>query len=401
VGKLFNPSSLIRFFLRPFLWSGVTSCSFCAIISENFHKGWVGRVLSHQQIEKLRQKLDDINLQLLRIINERASVVKEIGEIKKRYGVQKFDPIREKDMLERIVEHNEGPFDDNTVRHLFKQIFKASLSLLEDDHKKALLVSRKRQSKDTVVMVGDFPVGGERNVMVAGPCSVESEEQVRQVAQTMSKLGIRLIRGGAYKPRTSPYDFQGLGEEGLKILRRVADEFGLKVVSEIVHPSDIEMATQYVDVIQIGARNMQNFELLKAAGSVRKPVLLKRGLAATLEEFLFAAEYIVSRGNTQVILCERGIRTYEKWTRNTLDISAVPILKQESHLPVLVDISHSTGRRDILLPIAKAALAAGADGIMVEAHPEPSVALSDAGQQINLAQLEELLMQLRQTYDLV
>jgi 3-deoxy-7-phosphoheptulonate synthase/chorismate mutase len=213
--------------------------------------------------------------------------------------------------------------------------------------------------------------------------------------------GIRLIRGGAYKPRTSPYDFQGLGEEGLKILRRVADEFGLKVVSEIVHPSDIEMATQYVDVIQIGARNMQNFELLKAAGSVRKPVLLKRGLAATLEEFLFAAEYIVSRGNTQVILCERGIRTYEKWTRNTLDISAVPILKQESHLPVLVDISHSTGRRDILLPIAKAALAAGADGIMVEAHPEPSVALSDAGQQINLAQLEELLMQLRQTYDLV
>ncbi|MBN2910749.1 bifunctional 3-deoxy-7-phosphoheptulonate synthase/chorismate mutase [Polycladomyces sp. WAk] len=357
--------------------------------------------MSHQQFEKLRKKLDEINLQLLRIINERASVVKEIGEIKKRYSVQKFDPIRERDMLERIVQHNEGPFDDNTVRHLFKQIFKASLSLLEDDHKKALLVSRKRQPKDTVVMVGDVPVGGERNVMVAGPCSVESEEQVRQVAQTMSKLGIRLIRGGAYKPRTSPYDFQGLGEEGLKILRRVADEFGLKVVSEIVHPADIEMATQYVDVIQIGARNMQNFELLKAAGSVRKPVLLKRGLAATLEEFMFAAEYIVSRGNTQVILCERGIRTYEKWTRNTLDISAVPILKQESHLPVLVDISHSTGRRDILLPIAKAALAAGADGIMVETHPEPSVALSDAGQQINLEQLEALLTQLRQTHDLV
>jgi 3-deoxy-7-phosphoheptulonate synthase / chorismate mutase len=360
----------------------------------------VGRELSHQ-LEELREKLDEINLQLLRIINERASVVKEIGEIKKRYSVQKFDPIRERDMLERIVQHNEGPFDDNTVRYLFKQIFKASLSLLEDDHKKVLLVSRKRQPKDTVVMVGDVPVGGEQNVLVAGPCSVESEEQVRQVAQTMSKLGFRLIRGGAYKPRTSPYDFQGLGEEGLKILRRVADEFGLKVVSEIVHPADIEMATQYVDVIQIGARNMQNFELLKVAGSVRTPVLLKRGLSATLEEFLFAAEYIVSRGNTQVILCERGIRTFEKWTRNTLDISAVPILKQESHLPVLVDISHSTGRRDILLPIAKAALAAGANGIMVETHPEPSVALSDAQQQINLEQLEALLTQLRQTHDLV
>jgi 3-deoxy-7-phosphoheptulonate synthase/chorismate mutase len=360
----------------------------------------VGRELSHQ-LEELREKLDEINLQLLHMINERASVVKEIGEIKKQYSVQKFDPIRERDMLERIVQHNEGPFDDNTVRYLFKQIFKASLSLLEDDHKKVLLVSRKRQPKDTVVMVGDVPVGGEQNVLVAGPCSVESEEQVRQVAQTMCKLGFRLIRGGAYKPRTSPYDFQGLGEEGLKILRRVADEFGLKVVSEIVHPADIEKATQYVDVIQIGARNMQNFELLKVVGSVRTPVLLKRGLSATLEEFLFAAEYIVSRGNTQVILCERGIRTFEKWTRNTLDISAVPILKQESHLPVLVDISHSTGRRDILLPIAKAALAAGADGIMVEAHPEPSVALSDAQQQINLKQLEALLTQLRQTHDLV
>lgn len=204
-----------------------------------------------------------------------------------------------------------------------------------------------------------------------------------------------MLRGGAFKPRTSPYDFQGLGEEGLKILREVADELDLKVVSEIVTPSDIEKATEYVDVIQIGARNMQNFELLKAAGNVRTPVLLKRGMSATIEEFLFAAEYIVSRGNTQVMLCERGIRTYEKWTRNTLDISAVPILKNESHLPVFVDVTHATGRRDILLPCAKAALAAGADGVMIEVHPNPAVALSDARQQVDIPTFEEFVAELR------
>jgi len=207
---------------------------------------------------------------------------------------------------------------------------------------------------------------------------------------------VKLLRGGAFKPRTSPYDFQGLGVEGLRILRRVADEFGLAVVSEIVTPGDLEQALEYVDVIQIGARNMQNFALLKEAGKVRKPVLLKRGLAATMEEFMYAAEYILSQGNDQVMLIERGIRTYEKATRNTLDISAVPILKQETHLPVLVDISHSTGRRDIVLPIAKAALAAGADGIMVEVHPNPAVALSDANQQLNLEQFSDLMKGLRE-----
>jgi 3-deoxy-7-phosphoheptulonate synthase / chorismate mutase len=231
--------------------------------------------------------------------------------------------------------------------------------------------------------------------VVAGPCSVESEEQVFEVARALKEQGIELMRGGAFKPRTSPYDFQGLGEEGLKILRKAADQFGLKIVSEIVNPSDIEMAEQYVDVIQIGARNMQNFELLKAAGAVRTPVLLKRGLSATIEEFLFAAEYILSGGNDQVILCERGIRTYEKATRNTLDISAVPILKNESHLPVLVDITHSTGRRDILLPCARAALAAGADGIMLEVHPNPAVALSDAKQQIDIPTFDTFIKDLR------
>jgi 3-deoxy-7-phosphoheptulonate synthase/chorismate mutase len=328
-------------------------------------------------------------------LNERAAIAKEIGEVKKKQGINKFDPEREKAMLEVLVQHNQGPFSDETVRYLFKQIFKASLDLQQDDQKKVLLVSRKKKNADTVIDVKGTKIGAGKPLVVAGPCAVESEEQVFAVARALKEQGVELMRGGAFKPRTSPYDFQGLGEEGLKILRRAADEFGLKIVSEIVNPTDMEMAERYVDIIQIGARNMQNFELLKAAGSVRTPVLLKRGLSATLEEFLFAAEYIMSRGNEQVMLCERGIRTYEKWTRNTLDISAVPILKNESHLPVFVDITHSTGRRDILLPCAKAALAAGADGIMLEVHPNPAVALSDAKQQIDIPAFERFMKELK------
>ncbi|SFI97363.1 bifunctional 3-deoxy-7-phosphoheptulonate synthase/chorismate mutase [Thermoflavimicrobium dichotomicum] len=351
--------------------------------------------MSEHLLDELRQRLDDINLQLLELLNKRAALVKELGEVKKKSGVKKFDPVREKEMLDRLVQQNQGPFDDQTIRYLFKQIFKASLQLQVDDHKKALLVSRKRQSENTVIQLGEVAIGAGSSSIIAGPCSVESYEQVYEVAKALKEQGVKLLRGGAFKPRTSPYDFQGLGEEGLKILREVADEFGLKVISEIVNPSDIEMAVRYVDVIQIGARNMQNFELLKAAGSVNTPVLLKRGLSATMEEFMFAAEYILSRGNTQVMLCERGIRTYEKWTRNTLDISAVPILKNESHLPVFVDVTHATGRRDILLPCAKAALAAGADGVMLEVHPNPAVALSDARQQIDIPSFVQFMEELR------
>ncbi|KHE70318.1 bifunctional 3-deoxy-7-phosphoheptulonate synthase/chorismate mutase, partial [Halobacillus sp. BBL2006] len=197
-----------------------------------------------------------------------------------------------------------------------------------------------------------------------------------------------------FKPRTSPYDFQGLGIEGLKMLKQAADENDLAVVSEIVNPADLEEALDYLDVIQIGARNMQNFELLKAAGSVNKPVLLKRGMSATISEFINAAEYIISRGNENIILCERGIRTYEKATRNTLDISSVPILKQETHLPVMVDVTHSTGRRDLLLPAAKAALAIGADGVMAEVHPDPAVALSDSAQQMDIPTFQNFMKEL-------
>ncbi|MBN6188223.1 bifunctional 3-deoxy-7-phosphoheptulonate synthase/chorismate mutase [Aneurinibacillus sp. BA2021] len=351
--------------------------------------------MSNEKLEQLRNDLDSVNLQILELINRRAELVQEIGKVKLKQGINRFDPERERAMLNLIIENNQGPFEDGTIQHLFKQIFKASLELQKDNHSKALLVSRKKKQENTVVTLGAAHVGGGEPVLVAGPCSVESYEQVRKVGAALKANGVTLLRGGAFKPRTSPYDFQGLGEEGLKILRSVADEFGLKVVSEIVTPGDIEMATAYVDVIQIGARNMQNFELLKAAGRVKTPVLLKRGLAATIEEFIHAAEYIVSGGNDQVMLCERGIRTYEKATRNTLDISAVPILKQETHLPVFVDVTHSTGRRDILLPTAKAALAVGADGVMIEVHPDPDVALSDAKQQITIPQFDEFVTKLR------
>ena len=346
------------------------------------------------RIERLRKRLDEINLEILELLSERGQIAQEIGKEKKKAGVNRFDPVRERKMLDILAEKNKGPFDTKTIQHIFKEIFKASLELQEDDNRSTLLVSRKKQKEDTVLNIKGVEIGGGEPVLIAGPCSVESYEQVKAVAVNHKRQGLKLLRGGAFKPRTSPYDFQGLGIEGLKILRQIAAEFDLVVISEIVSPEDIEIATEYIDVIQIGARNMQNFELLKAAGSVNHPVLLKRGMSATIQEFMFAAEYIVSRGNKQVMLCERGIRTFEKATRNTLDISAIPLLKQETHLPVLADVTHATGRLDLLLPTAKAALAAGADGVMVEVHPDPAVALSDANQQMNLGQFNDFLSEL-------
>ncbi|WP_096269719.1 bifunctional 3-deoxy-7-phosphoheptulonate synthase/chorismate mutase [Paucisalibacillus globulus] len=348
----------------------------------------------NNDLDELRTKLDDVNLQILELVNLRAAIVKQIGQIKNKQGIKRFDPVREREMLDQLIQHNNGPFDNSTIEHIFKEMFKAGLELIEDDHRKELLVSRKRQPENTVIDVKGEKIGDGKTHFVMGPCAVESYEQVREVAKAVKQNGIKLFRGGAFKPRTSPYDFQGLGIEGLQILRRVADEFDLAVISEIVNPAHIEIALDYVDVIQIGARNMQNFELLKAAGEVDKPVLLKRGLSATISEFINAAEYIISRGNGKIILCERGIRTYETATRNTLDISAVPILKQETHLPVMVDVTHSTGRRDLLIPMAKAALAIGADGIMAEVHPDPAVALSDSAQQMDIPMFEDFLKEI-------
>ncbi len=351
--------------------------------------------LSNEELDQLRQELDTLNLDILDLINKRAEIAHQIGQVKKKQGMNRFDPVRERAMLDTITDHNEGPFEHSTVEKLFKEIFKASLELQEDDHRKALLVSRKKKPEDTVVTVRGEEIGIGDPSFIMGPCAVESYEQVAKVAEAVKAQGLKLLRGGAFKPRSSPYDFQGLGLEGLKILKQVADEYDLGVVSEIVNPADIETAVEYIDVIQIGARNMQNFELLKAAGSVDKPVLLKRGLSATISEFVNAAEYIISRGNENIILCERGIRTYEKATRNTLDISAVPILKQETHLPVMVDVTHSTGRRDLLLPTAKAAIAVGADGVMAEVHPDPAVALSDAAQQMDIETFNQFMKELK------
>lgn len=351
--------------------------------------------MSGNKMDQHREELDTLNLELLELINKRAALVQEIGKIKVKQGMKKFDPIREREMLNSIVRKNDGPFEDSTIEHIFKEIFKASLELQEDDHRKALLVSRKRKPEDTVISVKGTAIGNGSPQYVMGPCSVESYEQVEHVAKAMKQKGLKLLRGGAFKPRTSPYDFQGLGFEGLQILKDIADKYDLAVISEIVNPAHIEEAEQYLDVIQIGARNMQNFELLKAAGKATKPILLKRGMSATIEEFMKAAEYIISQGNEQIILCERGIRTYEKATRNTLDISAVPILKQETHLPIIVDVTHSTGRRDLLLPAAKAALAIGADGVMAEVHPDPAVALSDSAQQMDIPMFDYFMEELK------
>jgi len=257
------------------------------------------------------------------------------------------------------------------------------------------LASRHFRPSGTVIRMGNVEIGGDTVVIMAGPCSVENEEQIERTAEAVARAGARILRGGAFKPRTSPYSFQGLGERGLQLLRRAADRHGLLTVSEVMDPSQIPMMLEYVDILQVGARNMQNYTLLKALGEVRKPVLLKRGPAATIEELLLSAEYILAGGNYDVILCERGIRTFERATRNTMDISAIPTLKALSHLPVIADPSHGTGRRDRVLPMARAAIAAGADGLLVEVHCNPDAALSDGAQSLWPEQFAELMGQLR------
>lgn len=256
------------------------------------------------------------------------------------------------------------------------------------------LASRSFHPEDTVVDVDGVKIGGKKIVVMAGPCSVESVEQLREAAKAVKAGGASFLRGGAFKPRTSPYDFQGLADEGLKLLRQVADEEGLKVVTEIVDKDDIELVGKYADVFQVGARNMQNFQMLKALGKINKPVMLKRGLSATISEWLNAAEYIMAGGNHNVILCERGIRTYETFTRNTLDLSAVAAVKELSHLPIIVDPSHGTGRWQMVQPMARAAVAAGCDGLIIEVHPHPEVALSDGDQSLKPKKFNLLMNEL-------
>jgi len=256
------------------------------------------------------------------------------------------------------------------------------------------LASREFHPQNTIVKVNDIVIGGDEIVIMAGPCAVESEEQLLVSAREVKAAGANILRGGAFKPSTSPYSFRGLGKEGLKLLARAREETGMPVITEVMTPNDVELVASYADILQIGARNMQNFILLDEVGKTRKPVMLKRGLSSTIQEWLLAAEYILAQGNEQLILCERGIRTFETYTRNTMDVSAIPIIKKVSHLPIIGDPSHATGKWYLVAPLALAAVAAGADGLMIEVHPNPDQALKDGAQSLTFDNFQRFMTQL-------
>lgn len=342
--------------------------------------------MSEAQLSALRAQVDEINNKLLELLQHRATVVLEIAARKRAMGLDGYDPKREDEMLHRLLERSEGPFARSEVRDIFRAIFRASLEIQDRDQKANLRVRQRDLVPPGGLRVGSTVIGAGTPVLMAGPCSVETADQMDRIAAGLAKIPlVKMLRGGAFKPRTNPYSFQGLREEGLVLLRDAGRKYGLPVVTEVLDTATLDVVAEYSDMLQVGARNMYNTELLKAIGKSRKPVLLKRGFMATLEEFLLAAEYIASGGNEAIVLCERGIRTFEPWTRNTLDISAVPILKKETALPVIVDLSHALGRSDILAPCGRAALAAGADGLMIEVHDRPDQALSDGFQQVDLA----------------
>lgn len=341
-------------------------------------------------LKKIRGEIDTINQELLELINARTAKVCEIINLKDEKGHEYYDPCREEEMLKDVINNNRGPLSDELVGEIFTCIFRSTLSYMGISKERKLLVSssKKREFRNIYEM---FNIKNNTPIIIAGPCSIENFEYLDEIAAALVERKLNFIRGGAYKPRTSPYDFQGLKEDGLKILCEVSKKYGLISVTEVVDPRDIELVGKYVNIIQIGARNMQNYELLKEIGQTDHPVILKRGMSASVQEFIFAAEYIALQGNRNIILCERGIRTFETKTRNTLDISSIPIIKNETNLPIIADISHSLGRKDIVNPIAKAVLAAGADGIIVEVHPKPELALSDSKQQLNIDEFFSLL----------
>ncbi len=343
-------------------------------------------------LTELRGKIDRVNRDLLDRLQERAALVQEIAAVKRARGLEGHDPGREDAMLEDLLARSAGPFGPAELRTIFRTIFRASLEMQERDRWQGLMVKQPGLLPPGGVRVGKVAIGDGTPVMIAGPCSAESAEQMDEVAAAIASYpGLMILRAGAYKPRTNPYSFQGLREEGLALIESTGARHHLPTVTEVLDGASVERVAAQSDMLQVGSRNMYNTELLKALGRVRRPVLLKRGFMATIEEFILAAEYIVSAGNSQVVFCERGIRTFERATRNTLDISAVPLLKRETSLPVIVDLSHALGRRDIILPCGRAALAAGADGLMVEVHPDPDRALSDGFQQLDLRAFAELM----------
>jgi 3-deoxy-7-phosphoheptulonate synthase/chorismate mutase len=337
--------------------------------------------LKYKSLDELRRDIDTCNLELLSLVNKRARLAVHALQLKDKVTDDVFDPERQTEMLTTLVKTNQGPFSDDTIVAIFKGLFEHILDLMSQQRKTTLKVHRKQGEADQIYEVNGHKIGGPP-IYIAGPCAIESEEQLDNVARVLSQHGVVFFRGGAFKPRSSPYAFQGMGERGLKILQDVALRYGMVTVTEVMDPRFVEMVAAYADILQVGTRNMYNYPLLRELGKIEKPVLLKRGFSATIDEFLLAAEYIVAGGNHRVILCERGIRTFTKETRNTLDISSVPLLRNMTGCPVIVDVSHAAGRTDILEPLVAAAFAVGAKGVMLEVHPCPPAARSDAHQQL-------------------
>jgi len=344
------------------------------------------------ELGTLRSKIDGLNRRILELLQQRGDVVLEIARVKQEKGLDGYDASREDEMLRELAGSAVGPFGPPEVKEIFKAIFRSSVNIQERKRLQEQRVRRFDLLPPGGIRVGNVGIGAGVSTLFLGPCSVESEEQMDRIASRIARLPVqKILRAGAFKPRTNPYTFQGLREEGLRILRATADRYGMATVTEVLDTATLDVVAEHSDMLQVGARNMYNTELLKALGRSGKPVLLKRGFMATLDELLLSAEYILAGGNDRVVLCERGIRTFETRTRNTLDVAAVPLLKQDTSLPVIVDLSHALGRKDILLPCGRAALAAGADGLMVEVHDAPDQALSDGFQQIDLDSLDELV----------
>ncbi len=332
-------------------------------------------------LPELRRLIDDCNVELLRLLNRRTELALQAIAAKGQQVDDLFDPGRQAAMLARLVGDNPGPLGGDAVAAVFGVLFERILDRMQQREACALRVHRGTAEPDRIVMAGGQPIGASP-LFIAGPCAVESEAQLDAAARVLAGEGVRFLRGGVYKPRTSPYAFQGLGDAGLPILRSVAARYGMATVAELTDARQIDRAAPYVDLVQVGARNMDNYELLRALGQTRLPVLLKRHFAATVDEFLLAAEYLLAGGNPSVVLCERGIRTFARHARFTPDLAAVPVLRLATALPVIVDVSHAAGRTDILLPLVAAALSAGAQGILIEVHPDPPHARSDATQQL-------------------
>jgi 3-deoxy-7-phosphoheptulonate synthase len=320
------------------------------------------------------------------------ATIKEINQVKEKIKALGYETKVFKGIKKTVI-HILGATDRERITQAVESLPGVEkLTAILSPYK---LGSREFHPEDTVISVNETLIGGEEIVIMAGPCSVESEEMVRKIAKEVKKAGAKILRGGAFKPRTSPYSFQGMGEKGLKILAEAREETGLSIVTEVLSEVDVPLIAKYADILQIGARNMQNFQLLKTVGRFNKPVLLKRGIAATIEEWLMSAEYIQAEGNPNVILCERGIRTFESYTRYTLDISTIPVIKHLSHLPIIVDPSHPAGDSRYVPPLARAAIAAGADGLLIEVHPDPSHALSDGKQSITPLVFQNLMNELK------